>query len=250
MYADIIKKRKEELHFTTEELAIASGVPVGTINKILNGETRSPRCDTMQALDAALSKEKDKQDFVRETASYEGGRDDREYTLEDYYNLPDDVRVELIDGKLFYMESPSSTHQLALNDLLFQTLSFIRENHGTCVPFVAPMDVQLDCDNHTMLQPDFMIICDRSKIQEKKIYGAPDFVAEVASPSSSYKDGMVKLRKYINAGVREFWTVDRLTDRVISYFEGDGYIPHIYDNKDGIPVRMYDGKLKITFSEP
>ena len=34
-----------------------------------------------------------------------------EYTLEDYYALPDDQRYELIDGVLYDMAAPAVTHQ-------------------------------------------------------------------------------------------------------------------------------------------
>lgn len=50
-----LKKKKSELGITTEQLSRLSGVPVGTINKILNGETKSPRYDTLNALNHVLS---------------------------------------------------------------------------------------------------------------------------------------------------------------------------------------------------
>lgn len=53
------------------------------------------------------------------------------------------------------------------------------ENGGNCRPFIAPVDVQLDCDEKTMVQPDVGIVCDSSKIQRFGVYGAPDFLVEV-----------------------------------------------------------------------
>ena len=76
-----------------------------------------------------------------------------------------------------------------------------------CVPFVAPTDVQLDCDDKTMVQPDVLVVCDRSKITKERIVGAPDLVMEVISPSRVTVDIFIKVQKYKNAGVREYWLV-------------------------------------------
>lgn len=244
MYRDILREKKEKMSWTTEELSKRSGVPVGTINKILSGETSSPRYDTMQALDEAFREEEAL--MLRETAIYEASDESREYTIDDYYRLPDDVRAELIDGKFFFMNSPTSAHQGVLGNFIFESMLFIKQNKGECKPFVAPLDVQLDCDDKTMVQPDFMIICDKEKIWKDRIYGAPDFVVEVLSPSTKKRDTDIKLIKYKNAGVREYWMVDMDKERVICYFfEEDGLIPNIYTFQDEVPVRIYDGELKI-----
>ena len=247
MYADILKKKKKEFGWTTEELAGRSGVPIGTINKILNGETQSPRYDTMQDLEAAFSKEKEKQMFVREAMAYEWGMDNKRYTLQDYYNFPDEVRVELINGKVFYMAAPTTTHQLAVTKLVVQSSNYIDKKGGDCVPLPSPVDVQLDCDEFTMMQPDFLIVCDKDKLKKDCIYGAPEFVAEVLSPSSKKIDGDLKLRKYLAAGVKEYWIIDTERRRVISYFHEDGYIPFIYSMDEEVPVKIYGEELKIRF---
>ena len=182
MYRDILREKKDKANWTTEELSKRSGVPVGTINKILNGETTSPRYDTMKALDEAFAEIG--VDMVQETAAYHVGKVDGEYTLEDYYQLPDDVRAELIDGRFFYLQSPTTNHQGTIGELYFQIRLFISQNNGDCQPFIAPLDVQLDCDNKTMVQPDIMIICDKDKVRKDRVYGAPDFIAEVLSPST------------------------------------------------------------------
>lgn len=42
-----------------------------------------------------------------------------DYTLEDYYALPDNIRAELIDGELIFLEAPSSIHQELIGELFF-----------------------------------------------------------------------------------------------------------------------------------
>ena len=83
------KERKNELGITTEQLSRLSGIPTGTINKILNGETKSPRYATLKALNDVLFRDIDSGiDGIRETAAaYTVSSDKKqgEYTLNDYY---------------------------------------------------------------------------------------------------------------------------------------------------------------------
>ena len=44
----------------------------------------------------------------------------REYTTDDILALPEGVRAELIDGKMYYMASPTMTHQRLLVGLTVQ----------------------------------------------------------------------------------------------------------------------------------
>lgn len=54
MGIDYIKTKKKELNMTTEELSERSGVPVGTLNKILAGQTSDPKFETVKAICKAL----------------------------------------------------------------------------------------------------------------------------------------------------------------------------------------------------
>ena len=63
----------------------------------------------------------------------------------------------------------------------------------------SPVSVQLDEDDRTMIQPDVVICCDREKILQSHVYGAPDMVIEILSPSTRKKDMGLKLKKYITA---------------------------------------------------
>ncbi|SEA14938.1 Helix-turn-helix [Eubacterium aggregans] len=49
-----INEYKKALHLTTEELSIKSGVPMGTLNKILNGTTKDPKLETLKSLARVL----------------------------------------------------------------------------------------------------------------------------------------------------------------------------------------------------
>ena len=172
-----------------------------------------------------------------------------EYTLEDYYALPDNIRAELIDGELIFLETPSFVHQDLISELLFEIKLYIHTNNGPCKILPSPLDVQLDCDNRTMLQPDISVICHRDRIVKKGVYGAPDLCIEIVSPSSRKRDYEKKRMKYQNAGVREYWIVDSKTESVLCYFFEESDEPHSYTFDNKIPVRIYDCNLVINFAE-
>lgn len=124
---------------------------------------------------------------------------------------------------------------------------YIEKNQGACIPMFAPVDVQLDQDDKTMVQPDLMIVCDRKKLTRQGVFGAPDFIIEILSESTRKKDSYLKLMKYQKAGVREYWLWIRirksdcvLTEKV--------EIPVIYGFTDQVPVRIFVGKCVVDFS--
>ena len=130
-----------------------------------------------------------------------------------------------------------------------QFFKYVSDRQGSCMPMISPLDVQLDCDDRTMVQPDVVIVCDRDKIIDRCIYGAPDLVIEVLSKSTRKKDTVIKLNKYMNAGVREYWMIDPAYKKVIVYdFERDNY-PAIYGFDAKVPVGIWNGDLEIDFAE-
>ena len=258
-----MRQLKKQMGYSNQEIADKSGVPYSTVQKLLSGTTASPRHETLAALDHFFStalpayrtvqtlRSKDASMISDSTAPYYSNSDKKQgqYTLEDYLSLPNDQRVELIDGAFFVMDSPSMPHQLIAGELHRIISNHIREKGGNCIPFIAPADVQLDCDNRTIVQPDVFIVCDRGKIHRARCFGAPDMIIEVLSPSTKKKDMFIKLNKYQNAGVREYWMIDLKNERIIVYnFDQDDLVS-IYGFSDSIPVGIYDGELQINFKE-
>lgn len=250
MTLEEMKKQRERLGLTYEMLSQKSGVPMGTLQKIFSGTTRSPRYETLQALERVLSADSHSgPDMIRDGNSAYQVKKQGEYTLEDYYKIPDERRVELIDGVIYDMASPRMIHQLIAGQIHAQLLSCITSHDMDCVPFIAPADVQLDCDNRTMLQPDVFVVCDRSRILGTHIYGAPDFTVEILSKSTRSKDMNLKQQKYRNAGVREYWIVDPDKRKVIVYLFGEEPDVNIYGFTDTVPVSISDGLCGIDFAK-
>ena len=128
-------------------------------------------------------------------------------------------------------------------------LDYIMKNKGPCYPFIAPVDVQLDCDDKTVIQPDVLIVCDRSKYRNGRVFGAPDLVVEVLSPSSKKKDMQIKLSKYYDAGVREYWIVDPEKKILVQYDMEHMELPSVYNAESTIPVLIWNGEYSIDLKE-
>lgn len=110
-----------------------------------------------------------------------------EYTLKDYEAIPDEYRVELIDGVIYDLNTPTTIHQQLAFEIRIRLRGYIRQNKGLCMVLPSPVSVQLDEDDRTMLQPDVVVCCDRDKILRSHVYGAPDMVIEILSPSARKK---------------------------------------------------------------
>ena len=143
-----------------------------------------------------------------------------EFTSQDYWALPDGVRAELVDGKLYDMTPPSWMHQKIALGIAHAMMGHIERCGGECQVAMAPIAVNLDADDTTWVEPDVVVVCDPSKISERGVEGPPDMVVEVVSPSSVTMDYFVKAGRYERAGVREYWIVDPSTSRDVVYRYG------------------------------
>lgn len=249
-----MKERKKELGYSYEQIAEKSGVPLSTVQKVFSGATQSPRYETLLAIEKVLANYPPS--MVREAACEYGNslvKKQGEYTIEDYYNWPEDERIELIDGVIYYMATPLFIHQDIVVELGFILQSYIKKNKGKCKIYMVPVDVQLDRDNRTIVQPDIQIVCDREKFTERAVFGAPDFVVEVLSPTTRKKDMTIKLNKYMNAGVREYWIIDPEKETIIVYEnnqdEEDDMQIHFYTFENQIPVSIWNGECVVDFTE-
>ena len=169
------------------------------------------------------------------------------YTIEDIYALPDGKRAELIDGVIYDMAPPSFQHQKILNHLSTEINIYIRSKKGTCEVVPAPFAVFLNANDKIYVEPDISVICDKTKIEEKGCFGAPDFIIEIVSPSSKRMDYHIKLFKYHTAGVREYWIVDPMK-KLITTYNFDNETTEIYTFAETVKAGIYE-ELEIDFSE-
>jgi Uma2 family endonuclease len=179
------------------------------------------------------------------------------YTYADYYAWDTEERYEIIDGEAYMMSAPTVPHQTISRELLGQFWNFLKGK--PCEVFTAPLDVRLfpreDESDDTIVQPDILVICDRSKLEDKRACrGAPDLVIEILSPSNIPKVMFLKFQKYLKAGVREYWIINPEDRGVQTYIlerpagELPGrYIAAAYENAETLDVSVLPG-LRIDFT--
>ena len=259
---------------SNQQIADNTGLPLGTVQKIFSGETTSPRYPTMQALlryfvgiklktdgDAANTAKTypdnnlEPKDFcVAEPApQYQVRRPvhqqiRQKHTMEEYLALPEGTRIEMIDNVFYDMGAPTTIHQTICGMIYHQILSFISEKNGPCIPYIAPTDVQLNCDDKTMVEPDVLVVCDRSKITKTRVVGAPDLIVEILSPGRWFVDTILKMKKYKEAGVREYWIVDPEEKKLVVFHFEENDDPVEYTFEDQVPVGIWDGECRIDFA--
>ena len=72
------------------------------------------------------------------------------------------------------------------------------------------------------LLPDMMVVCERDKIRNDGVHGAPDLVVEVLFPRTAYRDWGYRMELYAKGGVREYWLVSPAEESVEVYLPEEG----------------------------
>ena len=169
-------------------------------------------------------------------------------TYEDYVELPDDKRYEIIDGELYEMTAPTLRHQVLLGNLFIIFKPHVRRQRLGSV-YMAPVDVIFAGGD--IVQPDLVFVSEarRHIMQDHAIVGAPDLVIEILSPSTAAHDRNRKTDLYARYGVAEYWMVDTETEtiEVRRLRDGEYGDAEIYDSGlvstpliPGIEVRLED----------
>lgn len=126
----------------------------------------------------------------------------------EYRDLPDDApRYEIIGGVGYLTPSPGGRHQIVSANLQYRFYQFVQARRLGRV-FVAPFDVVLS--ERDVVQPDLLYVSGgrREIVRERGVFGAPDLIVEIVSPSDPGRDFQRKLALYRQYGVREYWIVD------------------------------------------
>ncbi|MGI2323692.1 MULTISPECIES: Uma2 family endonuclease [Methylococcus] len=174
------------------------------------------------------------------------------WTYADYRTWPEEERWELIGGEAYDMcPSPSTTHQSVSFQLGLVLGNFFRDRR--CRVLAAPVDVLLPSSDEadelvdTVVQPDLLVICDRGKISERAVRGAPDLVVEILSPSTAKKDEGVKRDRYEQAGVAEYWLVHPVDHTVFRYALMNGRYgrPEVFGAGDAMASTRFPGLLVV-----
>jgi Uma2 family endonuclease len=154
-------------------------------------------------------------------------RDTQHHTYADYLVWSRTYGDELVNGTAYIREppAPARSHQEIAGELYLQAATALKDK--PCRVYIAPFDVRLpksteeDDQVDTVVQPDVLIVSDLRKLDARGMRGAPDWVAEVLSPSTASYDQIVKLPVYERAGVREVWHIQPI-DRTLRIYHLEG----------------------------
>ena len=169
------------------------------------------------------------------------------YTAEEYFKLTADRedRTELIDGEIVALAQPGIVHQQISARLHAAVDHHIRKNNGKCTVLLA---VEVKLLDDTVVVPDVLVMCDPSKMDDKRCYGAPDWAVEILS-SNSKNDLIRKLMLYKQNGVREYWIINPEMRITLVYFFEKNDFPNIYTFDTPIPVEIYNRELAIRIAD-
>jgi Uma2 family endonuclease len=175
-------------------------------------------------------------------------RDQHLHTYGEYLTWPDELRYELIDGRAYAMSpAPTRQHQAIVGELFSQVANALHGRPSRV--YLAPFDVRLprgaeaDDDVDTVVQPDIVVFCDRSRLDERGARGAPDWIIEVLSPGTASHDQLLKRDLYERHGVAEYWLVhpgDRLVT-VYRLLDGAYGKPHVQEFAGSLGPQIPEG---------
>ena len=163
-------------------------------------------------------------------------------TYEDYCNMPDDERYEVIDGELIMTAAPRVVHQDTSINIGTELRIYVKSNRLGKVLY-APTDVILSDTN--VVQPDILFVSKSRAhiIAEEGIRGAPDLVVEVLSPSTAQLDKVRKRELYARFGVPEYWQADadEVSILVLTLVNGEYEIAGVYGPEETLVSPLLPG---------
>ncbi|EMO62817.1 putative restriction endonuclease [Leptospira borgpetersenii serovar Pomona str. 200901868] len=174
-------------------------------------------------------------------------------TDKDFAELPEGTLAELLDGEIFMVPAPIPEHQRVIRKFSNALSTFV-ENNKLGEVFFSPIDVYLD--EHNVVQPDLIFISKARNtiIREKRIEGAPDWIAEILSEGNAYHDLKTKKRLYEKHGVAEYWIVDPMERSVEIYQNGNSGFTLLASADSGTIVsKVLDGfslEIQTLFTKP
>ena len=134
--------------------------------------------------------------------------DRQDLTVDDVAHLPEDLRYELIDGRLVLAPHAPISHQL----IAMRIATAIEENCPD--DSIVNIEQAILLNGHNELRPDVVLVepdvGDRSPVYPSDVR----LVVEIISQSSKLYDRKGKLERYAECGIPAYWIVDAIAPRV------------------------------------
>ena len=160
-------------------------------------------------------------------------------------------RLEYFDGEVVYLESPSVEHQRVLLNIAAEFRNYFRGK--SCEVFIFPLDVWLRNEEKTAkvkVQPDLIVVTDKSGLKENAYEGVPALVIEIISTSNQTHDRIRKYSTYMEFGINEYWMVNSELKTVEVYvLEEDEYKQSAIYKGDDCAASQTFNEFKICLEE-
>ena len=159
--------------------------------------------------------------------------------------LIDERPVEIIDGEAVMMSPAKVNHNRVSGNIYHFFRNYLKGK--TCEPFDDGYLLYFSKENQFI--PDGMIVCNPDIVKDDGIYGAPDLVIEVLSPSTSQNDKVRKKAVYGRYGVKEYWIISTGDCSVEVYLPENGKLElkNIYTLESVHVVKSLAEQEKIEF---
>lgn len=158
--------------------------------------------------------------------------------------------LEFINGIVYMQAALSVAHQIVVTNLSTEFGTYFKGKD--CRHFVSPFDVIFKNEREkNKVQPDLIVICDKSGLNENNYIGVPTLVVEVLSPSTTSKDYIEKMDLYMKFGVKEYWIISPRSKTVeIFTLEQNGTYsePKIYSKDDIVKSQIFE-EFSISLQE-
>lgn len=157
----------------------------------------------------------------------------------------DDLGYEIFNGKVVSM-APANTGHVTVSGNIYRILwGFLRGKK--CRAFADGLMVHFSKKDKFV--PDVMVVCQPEIIKADGVYGAPDLVVEILSPSTTFRDRGYKRDIYEKNGVREYWIVD-IKGRTVEVYSlaDDGYVldqAYVQNTPDNMAVLTEEEQQKL-----
>jgi Uma2 family endonuclease len=134
----------------------------------------------------------------------------RKVTFEEFLDWGDpEKRYEWVDGEIIEMTSPSDQHQDLASFLTALLRIFVEERRLGIIRPEFTMRLPLRPAGR---EPDILFLSNQntSRMETNYLDGPADLVVEIVRPESSGRDRGDKYYEYEQAGIREYWMLDRM----------------------------------------
>jgi Uma2 family endonuclease len=174
----------------------------------------------------------------------------KKLTYEEWLAGPEiKARYEIVDGEVIMPPAPVVGHQRTLANTYRPVYQFVFDNELGEVLF-APVDVVVQQDPLRVRQPDlFFIRNDNPATVEDRVYGGPDLVVEILSPSNNRSDIESRLADYARIECQECWVMSSQarTVEVLRLQNREWVRQALYGSGDVMESRVLTGfKLNIS----